>query len=69
MVVDVFDVIAEIGVAFGGAPAPVQDPNCPTNRGDVRTGPGDPPNVVDVFDVIRMIEIAFSGGSADMPCW
>jgi hypothetical protein len=69
MVVDVFDVIAEIGVAFSGAPAPDRDPSCPTNRGDVYIGPGDAWNLIDVFDVIRMIEIAFSGGSPDMPCW
>jgi hypothetical protein len=69
MVVDVFDVIAEIGVAFSGAPTPDRDPSCPTNRGDVYIGPSDAWNLIDVFDVIRMIEIAFSGGSPDMPCW
>jgi hypothetical protein len=69
MVVDVFDVIAEIDVAFRGAPTPDRDPSCPTNRGDVYIGPGDAWNLIDVFDVIRMIEIAFIGGSPDMPCW
>lgn len=59
-VVDVFDVIMEIDIAFIGAPD-ILDPHCPVTRGDVFYCD----NYVDVFDVIQEIEIAFSGGS---PC-
>jgi hypothetical protein len=62
-VIDVFDVIAEIGITFSGDPDP-QDADCPRTRGDV-----DNNGVTDVFDVIYLIATAFSGGAnpAD-PC-
>jgi len=62
-VIDVFDVIASIGVAFSGDPD-VQDPGCPKARGDV-----DNNGVTDVFDVIYLIATAFSGGANPVdPC-
>jgi len=62
-VIDVFDVIELIGIAFSGAADP-QDPQCPKTRGDV-----DNSGVSDVFDVIYLIATAFSGGAAPVnPC-
>ena len=62
-VIDVFDVIGVIGVAFTGDPDP-QDSGCPRSRGDV-----DNNGVTDVFDVIYLIATAFSGGAAPInPC-
>jgi hypothetical protein len=62
-VIDVFDVIGVIGVAFTGDPDP-QDPACPKTRGDV-----DNNGVTDVFDVIYLIATAFSGGPNPVnPC-
>jgi len=62
-VIDVFDVIEEIGIAFSGSPD-IQDPNCPKTRGDV-----DNNGVADVFDVIYLIATAFSGGPIPVnPC-
>ncbi len=61
--IDVFDVIQEIAIAFSGG-SDTSDPACPTSRGDVKNAD----HLVDVFDVIKMIEIAFSGGTADDPC-
>ncbi len=61
--IDVFDVIGVIGIAFSGEPDP-QDPACPKTRGDV-----DNNGVTDVFDVIYLIATAFSGGSNPInPC-
>jgi hypothetical protein len=63
LVIDVFDVIALIGVAFSGNPD-VQDPYCPITRGDVNHD-----NATDVFDVIYLIATAFSGGDSPIsPC-
>jgi len=62
-VIDVFDVIEEIGIAFSGLPD-IQDPQCPTTRGDV-----DNNGSADVFDVIYLIATAFSGGPNPInPC-
>ena len=62
-VIDVFDVISEIGIAFSGDPDP-QDPACPKTRGDV-----DNNGVTDVFDVIYLIATSFSGGPGPVnPC-
>ena len=62
-VIDVFDVIAVIGVAFSGS-LDVQDPSCPATRGDVNRDGG-----TDVFDVIYLIATAFSGGNPPVnPC-
>lgn len=61
--VDVFDVIAEIGIAFSGG-VDIQDPGCPTTRGDVANND----QAVDVFDVIALIGVAFSGGTLPNPC-
>ena len=62
-VIDVFDVIEEIEIAFSGLPD-IQDPQCPTTRGDV-----DSNGVADVFDVIYLIATAFSGGPSPInPC-
>ncbi|MBI5866861.1 MAG: hypothetical protein HZB43_00980 [candidate division Zixibacteria bacterium] len=62
-VIDVFDVIGVIGIAFSGDPDP-QDPGCPRMRGDV-----DNNGVTDVFDVIYLIATAFSGGASPVnPC-
>jgi hypothetical protein len=62
-VIDVFDVIGVIGIAFSGDPDP-QDTDCPRTRGDVDSN-GD----TDVFDVIYMIATSFSGGSNPVdPC-
>ncbi len=61
--IDVFDVITVIGVAFSGDPDP-QDANCPKSRGDVNND-----GVTDVFDVIYLIATAFSGGPNPLdPC-
>lgn len=61
--VDVFDVIAEIGIAFQGG-SDIQDPACPTTRGDVTNNDF----AVDVFDVIALIGIAFQGQPVPNPC-
>jgi hypothetical protein len=62
-VVDVFDVIGVIGVAFSGELDP-KDPQCPATRGDV-----DNNGATDVFDVIYLIGTAFSGGPGPInPC-
>jgi len=62
-VIDVFDVIDAIGIAFSGGTDP-WDPACPTTRGDV-----DNNGVTDVFDVIYLIATAFSGGPGPVdPC-
>ncbi len=62
-VIDVFDVIAEIAIAFSGEPD-LYDPFCPTTRGDVNND-----TVTDVFDVIYLIDHAFSGGPTPAdPC-
>ena len=62
-VIDVFDVIEIIGIAFSGSPD-IQDPPCPKTRGDV-----DNNGVTDVFDVIYLIATAFSGGANPLdPC-
>ncbi|MBI5869096.1 MAG: hypothetical protein HZB43_12565 [candidate division Zixibacteria bacterium] len=61
--IDVFDVIAVIGVAFSGNPD-IQDPQCPISRGDVNNDVS-----TDVFDVIYLIATAFSGGASPInPC-
>jgi hypothetical protein len=62
-VIDVFDVIQEIAIAFSGG-ADITDPACPTSRGDV-----DNNGATDVFDVIYLIATAFSGGPDPVdPC-
>jgi hypothetical protein len=62
-VIDVFDVIELIDIAFGGAPDS-QDPLCPATRGDVNND-----GVTDVFDVIYLIDTAFMGGPNPVdPC-
>ena len=62
-VIDVFDGIEIIGIAFSGSPD-IQDPQCPKTRGDV-----DDNGVTDVFDVIYLIDHAFSGGPNPVdPC-
>lgn len=62
-ILDVFDVIGLIDIAFGGATDP-EDANCPKTRGDV-----DNNGVTDVFDVIYLIATAFSGGPDPVdPC-
>lgn len=62
-VIDVFDVIGIIGIAFSGDADP-QDPECPRTRGDVNSD-----GVTDVFDVIYLIATAFSGGAGPIdPC-
>ncbi|MBI5868086.1 MAG: HYR domain-containing protein [candidate division Zixibacteria bacterium] len=61
--IDVFDVIGVIGIAFAGDPDP-QDPDCPRTRGDANND-----GVSDVFDVIYLIATAFSGGAKPLdPC-
>jgi hypothetical protein len=62
-VIDVFDVIGVIGIAFIGDVDP-QDSGCPKTRADV-----DNNGVADVFDVIYLIATAFSGGPNPVnPC-
>jgi hypothetical protein len=61
-VVDVFDVMQEIAIAFRGG-VDITDPSCPRSRGDVNNDA-----VVDVFDVIQIIAVAFSGGVVCNPC-
>lgn len=61
--IDVFDVIAVIGIAFSGEPDP-QDPSCPKTRGDVNND-----GATDVFDVIYLIATAFSSSASPVnPC-
>ena len=61
--IDVFDVIGVIGIAFSGEFDP-QDPSCVTTRGDAN---GDA--VTDAFDAIYLIATAFSGGAPPIdPC-
>jgi hypothetical protein len=61
--IDVFDVIEVIGIAFSGSPS-IQDPLCPKTRSDVNND-----GVTDVFDVIYLIATAFSGGTMPVdPC-
>lgn len=61
--IDVFDVIGVIDIAFSGAPDP-KDPACPKTRADV-----DNNGAPDVFDVIYLIATAFSGGPNPVdPC-
>lgn len=63
LVIDVFDVIDLIGVAFSGGVDP-HDPFCPATRGDVNDD-----GATDVFDVIYLIATAFSGGAPPVnPC-
>lgn len=62
LLVDVFDVIQEIAIAFSGG-TDITDPGCPRSRGDVSND-----TVVDVFDVIQIIAVAFSGGDVCNPC-
>ncbi len=59
VITDVFDVIACIGVAFGGAAARF-DPSCPRERTDV-----DCSGVTDVLDVVHVIAVAFQGASPE----
>ncbi len=62
-VIDVFDVIGVIDIAFSGG-TDQQDPLCPATRADV-----DNNGVTDVFDVIYLIATAFSGGPNPIdPC-
>jgi hypothetical protein len=62
-VIDVLDVIEIIGIAFSGLPD-IQDPQCPTTRGDV-----DNSGVTDVLDVIYVIDHVFRGGPPPVdPC-
>ncbi|MBI5866972.1 MAG: tandem-95 repeat protein [candidate division Zixibacteria bacterium] len=62
-VIDVFDVIGVIGIAFSGDTDP-QDAGCPKTRGDVNND-----GATDVFDVIYLIATAFSGGPDPVdPC-
>jgi hypothetical protein len=62
-VLDVFDVVDVIGIAFSGELDP-QDSECPKTRGDVNSD-----GVTDVFDVIYLIATAFSGGPDPVnPC-
>ncbi len=62
-VIDVFDVIEVIGIAFSESPD-IQDPQCPKTRGDVNND-----GVMDVFDVIYLIATAFSEGPMPVdPC-
>ncbi len=56
---DVFDVIACMEVAFGGAAAKF-DPSCPLARTDV-----DCSGVTDVFDVVHVIAVAFKAANPD----
>ncbi|MBI5868320.1 MAG: HYR domain-containing protein [candidate division Zixibacteria bacterium] len=62
-VIDVFDVIQVIGIAFSGYADPF-DPGCPITRGDVNNN-----GIVDVFDVIYLISTAFQNGPFPVdPC-
>jgi hypothetical protein len=62
-VLDLFDVITIIGIAFSGDPDP-RDPLCPTTRGDVNYD-----RVTDTFDVIYLISTVFGGGPNPVdPC-
>jgi len=62
-VIDVFDVIGLIEIAFSGG-SDIQDPGCPTSRSDVNYD-----GAADVFDVIYIIGTAFSGGASPIdPC-
>jgi subtilisin family serine protease len=62
-VIDVFDVIEAIAVAFSGGTDP-KDPNCPASRTDVNND-----GLADVFDVIYLIATAFTGGNSPIdPC-
>jgi hypothetical protein len=62
-VIDVFDVIDVINIAFTGGADP-HDPDCPQTRGDV-----DNNGVTDVFDVVYIIRTAFFGGASPVdPC-
>ncbi len=61
--IDVFDVIRVIGIAFSGDHDP-QDPGCPRTRGDANSD-----GFTDVFDAIYLITTAFSGGPNPVsPC-
>lgn len=57
-VVDVFDVISIIGIAFSNEPSVPRPPGCPMDISDINCD-----HVVDVFDLISLIEFTFSGGS------
>lgn len=61
--VDVFDLIREIAIAFSGG-TDVQDPGCPTTRGDVINDD----YAVDVYDVIQEQFIVFRGSAVQDPC-
>jgi len=62
-VIDVFDGIERIGIAFSGSPD-IQNPQCPKTRRDV-----DDNGVTDVFEVIYLIGTAFGGGPNPVdPC-
>ena len=61
-VVDVMDVIQEIAIAMSDG-TDIQDPACPTTRGDVNND-----GAADVFDVIMMIAVVFGGESVCNPC-
>ncbi len=63
LAIDLFDVIACIGIAYSGDLDP-QDAACPTTRGDVNND-----GTTDTFDVIYLIATAFSGGPNPIgPC-
>jgi hypothetical protein len=63
LTIDVFDVIAAIGIAFGGEPD-FADPLCPTSRTDANND-----GAADVYDVIYLIGTVFSGGDLPInPC-
>jgi hypothetical protein len=62
-VIDVFDVVGVIDIAFLHEPSP-QDARCPSQRADA-----DNNGLVDVFDVIYMIGTAFQHGPVPVdPC-
>lgn len=60
---DIFDVILTIGIAFSGEPD-LKDSGCPITRGDVNNN-----RAMDVFDVLYLIDAVFSGGPYPIdPC-
>ncbi len=62
-ILDVFDVIKLIGIAFSGD-YDVHDSDCPISRGDVNYD-----LATDVFDVVYIIATAFSGSASPVnPC-
>lgn len=65
-VIDVFDVLACVAVAFQNGPA-FTDAGCPFSNTDV-SPTGGCSGAVDVFDVLAFVNVAFQNGSPSQFC-